>query len=102
MIRREWDPANDRDPDTIGAGYDKRIPRIAGRRPSLRAACGSPAAPNASGIVERRHGGRRRTVSDCGGSGTAWGDYDEPQTPIVRMATIAALALALANNDEDF
>jgi len=30
----------------------------------------------------------------------AWGDYEEPQTPIVTTATIGALALAL--DDADF
>lgn len=107
LIRREWDPANNLDPDTIGAGYDKKaVGWICVENPSHRweatvlARCvrltGCPECQRYRGAASRQKPTDRerlRRIRD------AWGDYDEPQTPIVTSATIGALPLAL---DEDF
>jgi hypothetical protein len=107
LIRREWDPANDLDPDTLGAGYDKKeVGWICFEDPSHRwtrtvsercsRLLGWPECGRYRGAASRQKPTDRERLGQIR---AAWGDYDEPQTPIVTTATIAALAVAL---DEDF
>ncbi len=108
LIRREWGPANPFDPETINATYDKtKVGWICFEDPSHRwnatvlARCGRlngcPECQRYRGAASRHtltDRERLRRIRD------AWGDYDEPQVPIVTTATIGALGLAL--DDEDF
>jgi hypothetical protein len=106
LIRREWDPANSLDPDMVGAGYDKvevgwicfedpshRWKRTVGERCARLLGC--PECGRYRGAASRQKPSDRERLRQIR---AAWGDYDEPQTPIVTTATIAAM---IARADED-